>query len=119
MAGYVIIGVHGLSNKPPRDKLHDWWHKAIQEGLERNCGRSPGRPVEFESVYWADKMYDAPEETDQPYKRAPGTDPLRTYTDGWTDTFRANAQAILGQPWDWAKQSFGIEAAADAVLAKK
>ncbi len=34
----VIIGIHGLANKPMRETLADWWEKAIREGLEVNRG---------------------------------------------------------------------------------
>ena len=29
----IIIGVHGLGNKPPADVLEKWWAASIQEGL--------------------------------------------------------------------------------------
>ncbi len=54
----VIIGIHGLNNKPPQDLLEKWWRQSINEGLERI-----GRPVsgfDFELVYWAKYFYDQP-----------------------------------------------------------
>ena len=30
----IIIGIHGLGNKPPEDLLKIWWKKAIREGLK-------------------------------------------------------------------------------------
>lgn len=54
----VIIGVHGLGNKPSKEILEDWWLSAMKEGLER-LGKSTTLP-KFEMVYWADILYDKP-----------------------------------------------------------
>ena len=32
----ILIGIHGLSNKPPKNELADGWEKAIIEGLQKN-----------------------------------------------------------------------------------
>ena len=48
----VIIGIHGLGNKPETALLHEWWLKAIHEGLER-IGK-PRKEIPFKMVYWAD-----------------------------------------------------------------
>ena len=78
----VIIGVHGLANKPPPKTLAEGWKTAIVEGLRnnRNLEASP----EFESVYWADVRHPEPIENDpQPYHPAEG--PLKRYKDSWFD----------------------------------
>ncbi len=54
----VIIGIHGLDNKPPRQVLEMWWRKAIIEGLD-NIG-SPFPFLKFELVYWADCFHSEP-----------------------------------------------------------
>jgi hypothetical protein len=33
MAQTIIIGVHGLLNKPPKETLEKWWSESINEGL--------------------------------------------------------------------------------------
>jgi len=33
----VIIGIHGLANKPEKEALKQWWHDAIVEGGQKNC----------------------------------------------------------------------------------
>ncbi|MFY9291319.1 MAG: hypothetical protein WAP03_11575 [Methylorubrum rhodinum] len=88
----VILGIHGLANKPPREEKQTWWRQAIEEGLRRNLGRAPP-DVPFEFVYWADLRYDAPlrsERNREPYVpdrgRGPfpspnGTPPGPTVTD--------------------------------------
>lgn len=58
MAKKVIIGVHGLGNKPPKTLLAKWWKKSMIEGLSTN-GFAPALP-KFEMVYWADLFYDQP-----------------------------------------------------------
>ena len=54
----VIVGIHGLKNKPSKRLLQKWWKKALKEGL-----RSIGHPrlfLRFELVYWADYFYPEP-----------------------------------------------------------
>ena len=51
----VIIGIHGLGNKPPKAILEKWWKMAIIEGLKTN-NFSTDLPT-FEMVYWADITY--------------------------------------------------------------
>ncbi len=51
----IIIGIHGLGNKPPAETLQKWWKAAIDEGLEF-IGR-PHPLMRFELVFWADLLY--------------------------------------------------------------
>ena len=55
----VIIGIHGLGNKPPKHILAEWWKTSILEGL-KNAGL-PIPKFKFELVYWADIVYENPE----------------------------------------------------------
>ena len=55
----VIIGIHGLANKPPVDEKTCWWKVAIAEGLARNEGLADAA-FAFAFVYWADLRYDTP-----------------------------------------------------------
>ncbi len=48
----MIIGIHGLGNKPDATLLHDWWLNAIHEGLGRIS--KPRENIPFKMVYWAD-----------------------------------------------------------------
>lgn len=55
----IVIGIHGLANKPPVDEKTRWWKAAIAEGLTRNEGL--GDPAfAFGFVYWADLRYETP-----------------------------------------------------------
>jgi hypothetical protein len=56
--GKVIIGIHGLGNKPSKDILSAWWEQSIREGLKKN--KSFSEKFKFEMVYWADVFYDTP-----------------------------------------------------------
>lgn len=51
----IIIGIHGLGNKPPEALLEKWWRLSIEEGLT-NIG-SGNINVPFEIVYWADVLH--------------------------------------------------------------
>ncbi len=48
----IIIGIHGLGNKPPQKILQRNWKKSICEGLKRRG--YPVLPFRFRLVYWAD-----------------------------------------------------------------
>jgi hypothetical protein len=45
----IIIGIHGLGNKPPKTILTEWWGKSILEGLKKYNFHIPD--FEFELVY--------------------------------------------------------------------
>ncbi|MCB0746150.1 MAG: hypothetical protein KDC90_01690 [Ignavibacteriae bacterium] len=48
----IIIGIHGLGNKPSRELLEKWWKASIDEGLQ-HIGKSQIK-YDFELIYWAD-----------------------------------------------------------------
>lgn len=54
----IIIGIHGLGNKPTKDILETWWVESICEGLKK-INRFKFKP-KFEMVYWADILNDKP-----------------------------------------------------------
>jgi hypothetical protein len=54
----VILGIHGLGNKPDKDTLSKWWQLSLREGLERH-GFKTELP-EFIMVFWADILYPKP-----------------------------------------------------------
>jgi len=57
----VIIGIHGLGNKPAKKIEALWWKAAMIEGLIR-VGKTPWLP-KFELVYWSDLLYENPLDT--------------------------------------------------------
>jgi len=54
----IIIGIHGLKNKPPKRLLKRWWKKSIREGL--NSAGHPSTCFRFDLVYWADILHPDP-----------------------------------------------------------
>jgi hypothetical protein len=54
----IIIGIHGLGNKPPKNVLENWWKLSLQEGL--NTMGQPWQKFNFELVYWADILHKIP-----------------------------------------------------------
>lgn len=55
---HLIIFIHGLANKPPKDLLKKWYIESIWEGLKMS--RLTVDSFELEVVYWADLMYPKP-----------------------------------------------------------
>ena len=124
----VIIGIHGLANKPKKATLAKWWEEAIREGLRVNRGRSDAT-FEFEMVYWANLLYKNPQHDDEdfdfdelylrePYYVArPGA--LREYKDGWRDRVRAELSDTVGSALDAVKGRIGGDWLTDVVLRSK
>ena len=120
-ASKVILGIHGLANKPEETTLKDWWNRALLEGLDHNCNVR-GKDIAFDLIYWADWGYDSPisdDENDEPYEPLPADAKLETYEDGWLDSLRAVSSDVLAAPLDWAKEMLGIDRTADKVLEAK
>jgi hypothetical protein len=65
----IILGIHGLGNKPPKRLLERWWKNALKEGL-RGIGR-PRRFVRFRLVYWAHCLHPQPLDPDVKNKKNP------------------------------------------------
>ncbi|MBL1214582.1 MAG: hypothetical protein HND52_14595 [Ignavibacteriae bacterium] len=54
----IIIGIHGLGNKPPKDTLTKWWKDSINEGLKNSSFNLDD--FEFDLCYWADILHENP-----------------------------------------------------------
>lgn len=123
----IIIGIHGLANKPPKDMLATWWQQSLSEGLQKNCGVQNAQ-FEYKMVYWADLLYKNPNHddedfsfdalyNDEPYIEAePGA--LREYRDSWLDDLRAQSLDVLGSVADFASQYFHFDALENRLLGK-
>ncbi|MBN1252997.1 MAG: hypothetical protein JXR51_03560 [Bacteroidales bacterium] len=55
----IIIGIHGLGNKPSEEILEKWWNMSIVEGLNKYYNID-NQNIKFKMVYWADILYDKP-----------------------------------------------------------
>lgn len=122
----VIIGVHGLANKPLRRTLSNGWKKSLIEGLENVGVKNPD--FEYRMVYWADLLYSAPTHnrphwefdmlySGEPYIRAKKGD-LKKYKDTWRDELRGRARSAVGDAVDWLKRDFGVDSFADWALGR-
>ena len=54
----VIIGIHGLGNKPSKETLQNWWKESMLEGLKNT--NQDFKFQEFELIYWADILHEKP-----------------------------------------------------------
>lgn len=65
----IIIGIHGLANKPQEKLWEKWWIQSIKEGLA-GIGH-PETSFKFKSVYWADILYDHPQDMKVENRKSP------------------------------------------------
>lgn len=54
--GTVVIGIHGLRNKPARFVLTGWWKRSIAEGFRNR--KLPVPRFRFALAYWAQYMHE-------------------------------------------------------------
>jgi len=54
----IILGIHGLGNKPPYHILQQWWEMSISDGLRARSKYFPLR--NFRMVYWANIIHPHP-----------------------------------------------------------
>lgn len=50
----IVIGIHGMGNKPPRNLLQKWWRSALYEGLPKSFIH---RYFRFRMVFWASVIH--------------------------------------------------------------
>ena len=123
----VIVGIHGLANKPDKDILADWWEKSIREGLAKNCGLQDA-DFEFQMVYWADLLYKYPQHQDvalnfdslytgQPYTQAP-PGPLKPHTQGWGRRVRSILFGFAESAFEALRHRFHLNLLDDWALGK-
>ena len=123
----IILGIHGLANKPEPAELEAWWKSSIAEGLAKNQNM-PDPGFEFKMVYWAHHLYKNPLHTDpaftfdenynnEPYVEA-APEALRTKDDGLWDDIVIGTLDVSGSVLDFVKKRFGVSRTADAVLGR-
>jgi hypothetical protein len=118
MVASVIIGIHGLANKPPADEKKGWWKSALIEGLKRNCGKTTDE-LSFDFVYWADLRYNPPislEMNPEPYYPDEGAGPFPAYqTHKWVAVFN-EITSVIGKEVNFLDLHTGIDKVGDFVL---
>jgi hypothetical protein len=130
--GHVILGIHGLSPKPPHVPHEKDWNRAICEGLTRNHDMDVD-PDHFglKLVYWAHWL-DRPSiregEDKEPYTAAPGTGPLPSYRDRWFTEVLSRGLARIGDEIDdlksnkateWVREHTGLDDISAAFLQRR
>ena len=65
----VIVGIHGLANKPEPQLLSDWWEASIREGL-KNRGLDSA-DFKFVMVHWAKLLYKNLQHQDPDFEHDP------------------------------------------------
>jgi hypothetical protein len=65
----IVIGIHGIGNKPSSELLAKWWKKAILEGLRKN--NHPVKDFNFHLVYWADILHKTPLDPNETNSESP------------------------------------------------
>jgi hypothetical protein len=113
----VIVGIHGLGNKPPIDEKRRWWEEAIREGLSRN-EHIDRFEAGFEFVYWADLRYDAPlgaSGNHEPYRPHTGVGPLPDADEAPAVSTGALLAPVY-EALDWAQSKTGITPLDDLIL---
>lgn len=122
----IIIGIHGLANKPKKKILSQHWKDSIQEGLKKNCRVATS--FSYQMVYWADILYKYPIHDDkkfnfdsfyntEPYVQA-DRGALKEYADGWRDQVIKFAGKIGGKAIDVLHDPLGLENVADWLVGK-
>ncbi len=123
--GKVIIGIHGLANKPEESILYDWWNTSIKEGLA-NIGSNEN--FEFKMVYWANRLYRHPKHTNkdfsfdhlfnnEPYIKAK-EGVLQEYKESRWDRIKAKGLDIIGDSLDSLRENSGFDALGRIVTKK-
>ena len=121
MVASVIVGIHGLANKPPSDEKQEWWKRAIIEGLKRNCTKTTDE-LSFDFVYWADLRYQTPISLDvnpEPYYVDQGTGPFPAYqTHKWAEVLN-RITSTIGQEVNFIDLHTGVDKVGDFVLERE
>lgn len=116
---HIIIGIHGLANKPPQQQHAQDWVAAIKEGLERNCFLCK-QSINFDAIHWADINYSTPLIPDsEPYIPTPSEQPIKFYRDGWLSEIVSYFSDNIVDNVAKAREWLGVDPVTEAVLNNK
>jgi Alpha/beta hydrolase of unknown function (DUF900) len=121
----VIVGIHGLANKPKREVETGWWEKSIREGLKKTCDIDNAN-FTYRMVYWSDLLYksllhdDLDFKFDALYNNEPYIEAqsLKKYEEGWLDAVRESVLGAGGAALDALKGYVGMDGLANKLLEK-
>ncbi len=114
---FLVIGIHGLANKPPKEEKRKWWKAAIEEGLERNLGAA--RDFAFDFVYWADIRNDIPLDDDhnhEPYRRDEGVGPFPAHDPEASEAEKLTLGDRLYRGIEWVQEKTGLTPVDDTLI---
>jgi hypothetical protein len=117
----MIIGIHGLANKPPAADKPGYWKKALIEGLRRNCAKTTD-DLSFDFVYWADLRYQTPiafADNPEYYYEAPGSGPFPSYQASKFVEIIDKAAEITGTELNFLDVHTGVTSVGDFVLERE
>lgn len=123
----IIVGIHGLSNKPEETKEAVSWEKAIREGLKKNCQVEQAR-FTYHMVYWANRVYKVPLHddegynfdalyNDEPYIEA-AAGALQSSAPIFFDKLKIGVTQLLGTAFDAVKSNAELQGLSDLAVAK-
>jgi hypothetical protein len=119
MSSYVIIGIHGLANKPPKEIHSKEWVASIKEGLSRNCMFKIDE-LNFKLIYWADINHKKPLMPDkEPNIPTPQKEKILNYKENAFSRYKAKFPELPPAIVQGAIDFVGLSAAANAILTKK
>jgi Lecithin:cholesterol acyltransferase len=123
----IIIGIHGLSNKPEKQLHSNTWIDSINEGLTNI--KVPIPEYNFYLVHWSDLLYKYPRHNDlifyfdklydkEPYVKAePGS--LKEYQDSWIDNLKSQVSDTADSLLDAFANEYIVENVIDGILKDK
>ncbi len=118
---HLIIGVHGLANKPNAQTLDDGWNSAVCEGLQHLSGSAtPPENVNLQTVYWADLFYDSednkPENAYHPASESKHA--IAASSENYLDAMRAWIGDTFEKPLEFLKQRGMLNGLADKAIGR-
>ncbi len=124
----VIVGIHGLANKPEPERLAQWWERSIKEGLAKNCDIEAA-DFEYRMVYWANFLYkhqlheESGFDFDRLYNKQPYLEAkegaLKSHQRTWRDGARKILGRIVGPVLDWVRGRVGRGAFTHYIMRKR
>lgn len=114
----IILGIHGLANKPDKETLIRWWIRSIKEGLKETY-QIENPEINLDLSYWADLLYKYPLHNDENYRfdalynrepylpAKPGE--IKANKDSFIDDLRAGLFDTLESGFDFLNKHLPLE----------
>lgn len=111
--GKIIVGIHGLANKPEPKIETTYWHDAIAEGITKQGGQVPAGGVPFRMVHWATLLHRYPLHRDDAYQFDKNYDwepyiPYGFIPKSRKERFTSRVAAVVGNKFDSVTDSLKV-----------